>query len=132
MSKKLRVGVIGLGGIANTHVPGWNSSPYTELVAGSDINPAAFPVWEQKYGLKRFYQNPEELIQDPEIDIVDICSPNVPHPAGDAAAERWQARYCEKPLAPTRLRSPDDRGARPFWQAAETAQHFASRVHHRR
>jgi len=102
MSKKLRVGVIGLGGIANTHVPGWSSSPYTELVAGSDINPAAFPVWEQKYGIKRFCQDPEELLQDPEIDIVDICSPNMFHTQQVIAAlNAGKHVICEKPLAPT-------------------------------
>ena len=34
---KLKVGVIGGGGIAKTHMPGWEESPYTEVIASSDI-----------------------------------------------------------------------------------------------
>ena len=36
--KNLRVGVIGVGGIARTHMPGWKQSQHTEVVAASDIN----------------------------------------------------------------------------------------------
>jgi len=102
MANKLKVGVIGLGGIANTHVPGWLASPYTDLVAGSDINPMVFPNWREKYGVTRFYENPADLINDPEIDIIDICSPNMYHaPQAIAAMEAGKHVICEKPLAPT-------------------------------
>ena len=39
---KLKVGVIGVGGIAKTHMPGWDESPYTEVIASSDIVAAVF------------------------------------------------------------------------------------------
>jgi predicted dehydrogenase len=58
MANPLKVGMIGLGGIAHTHVPGWSSSPYTELVAGSDVAPSVFPAWREKYGMARFYEDP--------------------------------------------------------------------------
>ena len=35
---KLKVGIIGVGGIAGTHVPGWEASAEAELVAGCDID----------------------------------------------------------------------------------------------
>ena len=38
---KLKVGIIGVGGIAGTHVPGWQASEHAELVAGSDIRAEA-------------------------------------------------------------------------------------------
>ena len=66
MAKKLKVGIIGLGGIANTHVPGWASSPYSEVVAGGDINPDVFPVWQQKHGVIRFCQDPMDLMSHPK------------------------------------------------------------------
>jgi predicted dehydrogenase len=129
MENKLKVGIVGLGGIAHTHVPGWAASPYAELVAGSDVNPAAFPAWKEKHGLSRFYENPFELICDPEIDIVDICSPNMYH-AGQAIAALEAGKHviCEKPLAPT----PDE--IRKMIAARDkagkllmTAQHFRFR-----
>ncbi len=102
MANKLKVGVIGLGGIAHTHVPGWVASPHTEIVAGSDINPLAFADWREKYGVTRFYEDPLELINDPDIDIIDICSPNMYHASqAIAAMEAGKHVISEKPLAPT-------------------------------
>ena len=126
MIKQLKVGIIGLGGIAHTHVPGWKASPYTELVAGSDVNPAVFPDWKAKHGVTKFYADPLELIQDPEIDIIDICSPNMFH-AGQtiAALEAGKHVICEKPLAPTpaeicQMIAARDRAGKLLM----TAQHF--------
>jgi predicted dehydrogenase len=129
MTKQLKVGLIGLGGIAHTHVPGWAASPYAELVAGSDVNPAVFPAWKEKHGLSRFYENPFELICDPEIDIVDICSPNMFHAEqAIAALEAGKDVICEKPLAPTpgeirRMIAARDRAGKLLM----TAQHFRFR-----
>ena len=129
MTKKLKVAVIGLGGIAHTHVPGWRASPYTEIVAGGDINPAVFESWKEKYGVTRFTENSWDLFNDPEIDIIDICTPNMFHaPLAIAAMQAGKHVLCEKPLAPT----PDD--IRQMIDARNrsgkmlmTAQHFRFR-----
>ncbi len=42
---RLKVGIIGVGGIARTHVPGWEASQEAELVAGSDIDEALLSRW---------------------------------------------------------------------------------------
>lgn len=129
MAKKLKVGVIGLGGIANTHVPGWVASPYTEIVAGSDINPAVFQTWKEKYGVTRFTEDAADLINDPEIDILDICTPNMYHaPQAIAALQAGKHVLCEKPLAPTpqairEMIAARDRAGRLLM----TAQHFRFR-----
>lgn len=129
MTDKLKVGIIGLGGIASIHVPGWVASPYAELFAGSDIYPSVFPIWKEKHGLTKFYDNPVDLINDPEIDIIDICSPNMYHAEQTIAAlQAGKHVICEKPLAPT----PDD--IRRMIEARDksskmlmTAQHFRFR-----
>ncbi len=129
MANKLKVGMIGLGGIAHTHVPGWASSPYAELVAGSDVNAGVFPAWREKYGVTRFYESAAELINDPEIDIIDICSPNMFHaPQAIAALEAGKHVICEKPLAPTpaeirQMIAARDRSGKLLM----TAQHFRFR-----
>jgi predicted dehydrogenase len=129
MTPKLNVGLIGLGGIANTHVPGWQASPYTELVAGSDVRPEVFDTWKQKHGVERFYEDFNDLIADPDIDIVDICSPNMFH-ADQAVAALNAGKHviCEKPLAPTpadirRMIDARDRSGKLLM----TAQHFRFR-----
>jgi predicted dehydrogenase len=102
VTEKLKVGVIGLGGIAHTHVPGWQASPHAELIAGSDINPAIFSTWREKYGVTRLCTDPADLINDPDIDIIDICSPNMYHAEqAIAALKAGKHVICEKPLAPT-------------------------------
>ena len=126
MTKKMKVGFIGMGGIAHTHVPGWQASPYTEVIAGSDVNPAVFKTWQEKYGIGKFYEKPADLIHDPEIDIVDICSPNMFH-AEQAVAALQAGKHviCEKPLAPTPAKIRQMIAARD--QAGKmlmTAQHF--------
>jgi predicted dehydrogenase len=126
MVNKLKVGMIGLGGIAHTHVPGWQSSPYTEIVAGSDVNPVVFADWREKYGLSRFYENSMDLLNDPDIDIIDICSPNMYHaPQVIAALDAGKHVICEKPLAPTpaeirQMIAARDRSGKLLM----TAQHF--------
>ncbi len=41
MAGTLKVGVIGVGGIAKTHFPGWKESPHAELAALADVVPEA-------------------------------------------------------------------------------------------
>lgn len=102
MSKILKVGVIGVGGIAGTHFPGWAASPHAELVALSD---PATPILERVAAEQQIaltYENPADLIANPDIDIIDICTPNMFHaPLAIAALEAGKHVICEKPLAPT-------------------------------
>jgi predicted dehydrogenase len=102
MSKKLKVGIIGLGGIANLHVGGWKASEHAEIAAGCDINPGVFERWEVEHGIKYLTTDPDELINNPELDIIDICSPNNFHASQTIAAlDAGKHVMCEKPLAPT-------------------------------
>ena len=102
MTRKLKVGLIGLGGIANLHAGGWAIAENAELVAGSDVNTAVFERWRDTYGLSVTSDNPNDLFNDPEIDIIDICTPNNYH--ADLAIRAMEAGkhvLCEKPLAST-------------------------------
>ena len=98
----LKIGIIGIGGIAKTHIPGWQESHHSEVIASSDINETVLKEWGANYQINRLYKDPYELIADPEIDVVDICTPNNYH--CDLAIQAMQAGkhvICEKPLAPT-------------------------------
>jgi len=102
MTKTLKVGLLGLGGIAQYHVPGWQESEHAELVAGSDVRPEVFASWKERFGVATFYERAADLIADPEIDIIDICTPNMFHTEQVVAAlEAGKHVICEKPLAPT-------------------------------
>ena len=102
MAKKLKVGVIGVGGIANTHFPGWAESPHTEVVALADVVEDTVKACGAKLGVDCLYTDPLELIANEDIDIVDVCTPNMYHtPLTVAALAAGKDVICEKPLAPT-------------------------------
>ncbi len=102
---KLKVGIVGVGGIARTHIPGWHASEDAELVAGSDIGEEVLRRFGEENGVDKLHSDPEALFSDPDIDIIDICTPSMYHaPLAIAALEAGRHVICEKPLAPT----PDD------------------------
>ena len=122
----LKVGIVGVGGIARTHIPGWEASSEAELVAGSDLSEDALKRFGAENGVTKLHTDPEALFSDPDIDIIDICTPNMYHaPLTIAALSAGKHVICEKPLAPT----PED--VRQMIAARDasgkelmTAQHF--------
>jgi predicted dehydrogenase len=56
----------------------------------------------KQHGVRKLATDPAELFSDPDIDIIDICTPNMYHaPQAIAALEAGKHVICEKPLAPT-------------------------------
>ena len=123
---KLKVGVIGVGGIADTHMPGWAASEHAECVAGADLSEDALKTWGEKWGVAKRVSDPMELIDDPDLDVIDVCTPNKYHtPLSVAALEAGKHVICEKPLAPTvddvrKIIDARDRSGKLMM----TAQHF--------
>ena len=98
----LKVGVIGVGGIARTHMPGWDASPHAEVIAGADLAPEALENWGNQWNVSKLETDSAAVINDPDIDIIDVCTPNMYHaPLSIAALEAGKHVICEKPLAPT-------------------------------
>ena len=126
MSESLKVGIIGVGGIAATHVPGWQASGKADLVAGSDVSEPALQTWGKDQGITKLVTDPSELFSDPDIDIIDICTPNMYHaPLAIAALKAGKHVICEKPLAPTPEAIRDMIAARDkSGKLLMTAQHF--------
>ncbi len=126
MADKLKVGVVGVGGIARTHMPGWRASNHADLVAGSDISEEALQSWGAEHGVEKLSTDPQELFNDPEIDIIDVCTPNNYHaPLSIAALEAGKHVICEKPLAPNPTLIKDMIAAREnSGKMLMTAQHF--------
>ena len=100
--RTLKVGLVGVGGISRTHMPGWAASEEAEVVAGSDINAEILEQWGVLHAISKLATNPADLFSDPDIDIIDLCVPNMYHaPLAIAALEAGKHVICEKPLAPT-------------------------------
>ncbi|WP_330688263.1 Gfo/Idh/MocA family oxidoreductase [Blautia marasmi] len=105
-NNKLQVAVIGCGGIANQkHFPALTSqADKCEIVAFCDIQAERAEKAAEKYGAEgaKIYTDHKELLKDPEIDVVHVCTPNVAHcPITVDAFEAGKHVLCEKPMAAT-------------------------------
>lgn len=101
MAKKLKIGIIGSGGIAQgCHMKGYESIPdLCEMVAVCDANPEIAKQAADKFGITRTYTDHREMLADPEIDAVSVATPNKYHkqPTIDALLAGKHV-ICEKPL----------------------------------
>ncbi len=100
--KKLRVAIIGCGGISQTHLDAYKNIPEVEIVAGVDILQERLDRMETKWGLpkKALFKDWKEMLKKIKPDAVDICTPNGVHcpPAIDAANAGCHV-IVEKPMA---------------------------------
>ncbi|MFD2215648.1 Gfo/Idh/MocA family protein [Metabacillus endolithicus] len=101
---KLRIGIIGCGGIANQkHFPALSQFKDTcEMVAFCDVVLERAQKAAQEFGSKdaKVYEDYNELLKDESIDIVHVLTPNVMHsPITVAAFEAGKHVMCEKPMA---------------------------------
>ncbi len=108
MSKKIRVAIIGCGGIANQkHLPSFKANAdRADLVAFCDIIPERAEKAAKEYGTEdaRVFTDYKELLADQSlnIDLVHVLTPNVSHcPITVAAFEAGKHVMCEKPMAAT-------------------------------
>lgn len=98
----LQVGVIGTGAIGKTHIARLTHQVTgARVVAVSDIDQQAAREVAQQYGAK-CYEKGEDLILDPDVQAVVVCSWDPTHEQYVLAAiDAGKFVFCEKPLAET-------------------------------
>jgi predicted dehydrogenase len=105
MSKKLKVAIIGCGGIANgKHMPSLKKLNHVELVAFCDVLEERAINAREEFGEEesKIYQDYQDLLNDTTIDVVHVCTPNDSHAEITVAAlESGKHVMCEKPMAKT-------------------------------
>ncbi|MFX1337733.1 MAG: Gfo/Idh/MocA family protein [Promethearchaeota archaeon] len=96
----LKIGVIGCGMVANIgHLPVYHKSPLTELVAVADPSDSHLKKVQQRYKVPKAYRDPNDLIDDPDIDAISICSPHWAHAVqAIRAVKNGKHCLCEKPI----------------------------------
>jgi len=101
MKKKLRVALIGCGGMGTIgHIPIWASQEDAELVALCDIIVDKAERAAEKFNVPDVYEKYEDIIARDDIDVIDICTPNYLHSIiAVAALESGKHVLCEKPDA---------------------------------
>ena len=116
-SSELRVGIIGVGGIAGgKHLPSLVKQSAVELVAFCDIVEDRAAGGANKYGANgaKVYTDYRKLLETEKLDVVHVCTPNISHSDITVAAlEAGCHVMCEKPMAKTA------EGARKMVEAAK-------------
>lgn len=97
---KLRMGIIGTGGIARgRHIPAYQKiSHLVSLDAVCDVNIEAAKSTAEEFGIEKVFSDYRELFK--EVEAVTICTPNKFHAEITVAAlEAGVHVLCEKPMA---------------------------------
>ena len=90
-NEKVRIGIIGCGGIANgKHMPSLAKLNNVEMVAFCDIVVERAEAAKAKYGTPdaAVYADYKELLKDTTIDVVHVCTPNRSHSFMSSPAQK--------------------------------------------
>ena len=100
---RYKVGIVGLGWVAGAHIKSFKEIPgfeTTAILSRRNLDPALI---KEHYGVNvRIYHDYDDFVRDPDIDIVDICTPHPFHAEQTVkAAEAGKHVIIEKPIALT-------------------------------
>ena len=108
--KSLKIGMLGFGSMGRTHTFVIKNLPFFYPDLGFDVEVAGVcttTIEKSKrvcdtYGIKIATVNEDDLIYSPDIDIIDVCTPNIFHfDTLMKALDAGKHIYCEKPLCIT-------------------------------
>ena len=97
---KLRIGLIGIGFIADLYYPGYKDNPRAEFHAVCDVDEALLQRRTREWGIEKAYTDYHELLADPNVDAVEVITPHHLHAEmGIAALETGKHVSMQKPMA---------------------------------
>ena len=102
--ERLRVGIVGLGGMGNVHSDSWRENPRADIIAMCDIKPEKCDEYIKRTHIEdqgiKVYVDYKEMIEKEQLDVVDIATPNDMHSViAVYALEHGINVFCEKPDA---------------------------------
>ncbi|HCI05313.1 TPA: gfo/Idh/MocA family oxidoreductase [Patescibacteria group bacterium] len=99
--KTINFAVLGCGKIGTRHAEKLNGTDYVKLVAVCDIVPERALALSEKY-VCRPYFGMDDLLKDPSVDFVNICTPSGLHAEHTIRClNAGKNVLCEKPMALT-------------------------------
>ncbi|MCL2362422.1 MAG: Gfo/Idh/MocA family oxidoreductase [Defluviitaleaceae bacterium] len=102
--KKLKIGIIGTGWIAESHAQSFKAMPDAEVVAAADLIPGKAEKFCQDWGLEgvRCYPSHKEMLDNENLDAVSVCTYNTTHAECTIyALEKGVHVLLEKPMCVT-------------------------------
>lgn len=103
-SRKLKVGIIGTGWIAESHIESYKQMPDVEIVAGADLIPGKAEAFFARYGVEgvRCYPDHKAMLDAEQLDAVSVCTYNATHAECTIyALEKGVSVLLEKPMCVT-------------------------------
>jgi predicted dehydrogenase len=99
---KIRIGMIGVGQIAKSHLKQYTDINDAEIVAACDINERELEAVSDEHAIPHRYTDFRKMLERDDLDSVDVCLHNNLHAGATIAAlEAGKNVYCEKPIAGT-------------------------------
>lgn len=99
----VKAGIIGAGRMGRAHAGNLAKLKSVKLTAVYDINPAAAEALKEIHPTMEIMSSLEELVNNPEVELIIIASPTYCHKEGLLAAmATGKPIFCEKPLCRTR------------------------------
>ena len=82
-SKRIKVGIIGTGWIAESHILCYKNMPDVDVVAAADLIPGKAEAFMKRFGVDgvRFYPDHKSMLDNEELDAVSVCTYNTQHAA---------------------------------------------------
>ncbi len=105
ITRRLKVGIIGTGWIAEAHIESYKQMPDVDVVAAADLIPGKAEAFMERYGVEgvRFYPDHKALLDaETELDAVSVCTYNRTHAeCAIYALEKGVNVLLEKPMCVT-------------------------------
>ena len=100
MLKPIRVGLIGSGFVAELHMHAYRRVYGVAVSVAAVVSRGDHVLdFAKKYQIAKVYRDYKEILKDPEIDVIDICTPAVLHaPMIVEAMQAGKHVICEKPF----------------------------------
>ncbi len=116
MKRDLKIGLVGFGAMGKTHAfcvdnlkYYYGDLPFLASIEGvCTTSKEKSESIKSNYGFNKAYLSADDIIADADIDIVDVCTPNIYHyDTVKKALLAGKHVYCEKPLAVTKAEADD-------------------------
>jgi len=100
MSREIKVGVVGTGGISRFQAKFLSAIEGVEIVAGCDVRKDALDEFAEEFGCEQKFADYNDLVKLDELDAVTVCTPNYLHKDPTIAAlKAGRHVMVEKPMA---------------------------------
>ena len=128
MAKKVKIGVIGTGGIAGAHMGGYAAAAeHCDVVACCDVKKEVAEAFAARHGIPHVYTRYQDMVKKEQLDAVSVCTPNFMHCKPTVfALQNGLHVLCEKPLAM------DDKESKLMVDTAKKAKKQIQVGHHMR